>query len=104
MKHAVITLSPQGAALAHCVANALPHTEVYLHEQVASDQEVKRFTRVIDLTGEIFHHYSGLVYIAPCGVVVRAVAPYLEHKTSDPAVVAVDAGGSRTRKIVRVSP
>ena len=37
--------------------------------------------------------YDGLVYIAPCGVVVRAIAPFLEHKTKDPAVVVVDVGG-----------
>lgn len=93
MKTAAITLSTQGAALAYRVADALPHTVVYLHEHVPSDRTVTRFNRVVELTGEIFHHYTGLVYIMPSGVVVRALAPYLEHKTSDPAVVAVDAGG-----------
>jgi cobalt-precorrin 5A hydrolase len=29
----------------------------------------------------------------PCGVVVRAVAPHLENKRTDPAIVVVDAGG-----------
>ena len=37
--------------------------------------------------------YEGLIYVAPCGVVVRAIAPFLEHKTKDPAVVVVDVGG-----------
>jgi cobalt-precorrin 5A hydrolase len=31
--------------------------------------------------------------LAPCGVVVRAIAPHLEHKTKDPAVVVVDVAG-----------
>lgn len=54
---------------------------------------VSRFDRIIELTADIFHNYSGLVYIAPTGVVVRALAPHLEHKLKDPAVVAVDVGG-----------
>jgi len=32
------------------------------------------------------------VYIDPCGVVVRAIAPLLESKLRDPAVVCVDVG------------
>lgn len=31
--------------------------------------------------------------MAPCGVVTRALAPHLRHKTTDPAVVVVDAVG-----------
>ena len=47
----------------------------------------------MDLTEQIFASYTGLVYIAPTGVVVRAIAPLLRHKTTDPAVVVVDVGG-----------
>lgn len=55
--------------------------------------QTKRFSSIIELTAGIFDKYAGLVYLAPCGVVVRAVAPCLKHKTADPAVVMVDAGG-----------
>ena len=52
----------------------------------------KRFERIADLTREVFSQFQGLVYIAPAGVVVRAVAPCLQHKTTDPGVVVVDVG------------
>ncbi len=51
------------------------------------------FTRIADLTREIFSQFRGLVYIAPCGLVVRALAPNLRSKLDDPAVVVVDVGG-----------
>ncbi|MEW6347534.1 MAG: cobalamin biosynthesis protein [Thermodesulfobacteriota bacterium] len=51
------------------------------------------FSRITDLTREIFAQFRGLVYIAPCGVVVRALAPNLRSKLDDPAVVVVDVGG-----------
>jgi cobalt-precorrin 5A hydrolase len=53
----------------------------------------ERFDRIVDLTRDIFAKYDGLVFIAPTGVVVRAVAPLVVHKTVDPAVVVVDVGG-----------
>ncbi len=51
------------------------------------------FTRIADLTAALFPVCQGLVYAAPCGVVVRAIAPLLKSKYEDPAVVVLDAGG-----------
>ncbi len=52
----------------------------------------QRFSRVIDLTHEIFAQFRGLVYAAPLGVVVRSIAGCCQQKTTDPAVVAVNVG------------
>ncbi len=93
MKLAVITLSNQGAHLAGRLAESLPGAEIHAHRSVETDVPTQRFDRIVDLTADIFRRYSGLVYIAPTGVVVRALAPHLEHKLTDPAVVAVDVGG-----------
>lgn len=93
MNVAVITLSDYGARLAQRLVRDFPEWRVYVHESVDPQAEVEHFSRIADLTTELFHQYKALVYIAPCGVVVRALAPHLEHKTTDPAVVVVDAGG-----------
>ena len=53
----------------------------------------ERFTKIADLTAALFPVCRGLVYAAPCGVVVRALAPLIKSKFEDPAVVVLDAGG-----------
>ncbi|MBU2053479.1 MAG: cobalamin biosynthesis protein [Proteobacteria bacterium] len=55
--------------------------------------EAERFTKIADLTAALFPVCRGLVYAAPCGVVVRAIAPLIQSKFEDPAVVVLDAGG-----------
>jgi len=53
----------------------------------------ERFTKIADLTALLFPVCRELVYAAPCGVVVRTLAPLVKNKFEDPAVVVLDAGG-----------
>jgi cobalt-precorrin 5A hydrolase len=93
MKIALITLSKEGAILAGRLARSFSDAHIYLHENVDGSWSGQRFSSIKDLTAHIFRKYQGLVFIAPCGVAVRAIAPHLSNKTLDPAVVAVDVGG-----------
>jgi cobalt-precorrin 5A hydrolase len=68
--------------------------DIYVHSGVAAKRaSVRRFKRVGDLAGELFAKYRRIVFIAPTGLVIRAIAPHIRHKTTDPAVVVVDVGG-----------
>ena len=44
-------------------------------------------------TEAAFREAEGLIFISACGIAVRAAAPFLRDKHTDPAVVAVDEGG-----------
>lgn len=88
----LVTLSNDGALLADRVRSAFPDSNMYIHENVEGNWDAERFSSIVELTHRIFNRYGGLVYFAPCGVVVRALAPNLKSKTQDPAVVVVDVG------------
>jgi len=88
----LVTLSKEGALLADRVRSAFPNSDMYIHENVEGKWDAERFGSIVELTGRIFDKHGGLVYVAPCGVVVRALAPNLKNKIQDPAVVVVDVG------------
>lgn len=88
---AVITFSPEGLKVMQRIAAGM-EVDQYLHQGVDAPSGVHSFERVYDLTEELFSRYRGLVFIAPCGVVVRAIAPLVKHKLGDPAVVCLDVG------------
>ncbi|MCX6900414.1 MAG: cobalamin biosynthesis protein [Verrucomicrobia bacterium] len=92
MKLALITLSAEGARVAKRLACAMPEADLYLHSAVAQMAKAKRFDAIVALSRKIFRRYAGLVYVCPTGVVVRAIAPLVHHKLSDPAVVVLDVG------------
>lgn len=91
MKTALISLSAQGARTLEPLAHALSGTSLFVH-QSAQCKSGKRFPSLVALTRTLFPCCQALVYAAPCGAVMRAVAPCLVHKTSDPAVVVLDVG------------
>ena len=82
MKTAVLCFSPQGAALA---------------KKYFSQEELygKDFQRPIkkEAFGDIFDAYDRIVFIGAAGIAVRYMAPFVEDKRWDPAVVVIDPVG-----------
>lgn len=42
---------------------------------------------------EIFHNVDAIIFVSACAIAVRSIAPYLESKTTDPAVIVIDELG-----------
>jgi len=93
MKTALVTLSAEGVQIIKKLALEFPAADVFVHKSVTPDMEAAPFESIIELTGTIFNRYKAIVYVAPTGVVVRAVAPHVQSKYTDPAIVVVDAVG-----------
>jgi cobalt-precorrin 5A hydrolase len=86
MKLAVIALTKGGAKLGQRIALAYPEqVDLYLSPL---NQPLKQ------LTERLFPQYQGIVFIMALGIVVRTIAPFLQDKRKDPAVVCLDEAGS----------
>jgi cobalt-precorrin 5A hydrolase len=93
MSVALVSFSAEGLDTARRLSPHLHGAEIHVHKCVGQVPDARLFSRVMDLTRELFDHCRGIVYIAPSGVAVRAIAPLIEHKFRDPAVVVVDVLG-----------
>ncbi len=45
------------------------------------------------LAEKLFHEVDALIFIGACGIAVRAIAPHVVSKVSDPAVIVMDEKG-----------
>ncbi|MDM8541386.1 cobalt-precorrin 5A hydrolase [Desulfococcaceae bacterium HSG9] len=98
-KTAIWALTPDGAGLALKIADLLPGGVLFFSERLAdacltgADANVICFARLKDAVAENFWDYPAHIFIMSTGIAVRMIAPLIEHKTHDPAVLAADEKG-----------
>ena len=95
MKLAIISFTAAGKDLSIRLSNALAQDSCMLFTtNKLADETVPSYgTDLNTWTGNAFSNYDGIVFISACGIAVRAIAPHLKSKTTDPAVVVADEKG-----------
>lgn len=79
---AILYFTEKGKALAQQLSSELPS----LCEKPPKGELYPRVS-------ELFQKVDGLIFIGACGIAVRAIAPLIVSKTSDPAVIVMDEQG-----------
>ncbi|MDR1687833.1 MAG: cobalamin biosynthesis protein [Clostridiales bacterium] len=96
MKISVIAFSKSGAVLAGKIISGLSNSETEIEGFLAQRHNMpgfEPFSSVFTLTARLFNKTDALVFIGACGIAVRAIAPCVKSKMSDPAVVVCDETG-----------
>jgi len=94
-KWAIVTLSQDGMVLANRLAEHLDDREchIYTKEKYANETTKIITTDITTFMGSIIGAYQIICCIMATGIVVRAIAPHLEHKSSDPGILVMDTNG-----------
>ncbi|MHC6202044.1 cobalt-precorrin 5A hydrolase [Breznakiellaceae bacterium SP9] len=93
MKTALIAVSSLGAKLAQVLAQRLPSAEAYVFAPHAIAPQ-HSFEALHEIIRELWDSYEGLVFLCASGIAVRAIAPYVSSKHTDPAVVVCGDTGA----------
>ena len=93
---ALWVVTPNGMALARRLQEQWKAVSIfYSHALAGGDRPVgsESFVRLLDAVEKNFSRFQHHIFIMATGIVVRAIASQLQHKTVDPAVVVVDDRG-----------
>jgi len=89
MKSAVLFAAPAGEALARRIAEEL-NADLYA---LTAAEGCTRVEALGPFMAERFTAYGAWVFVGAMGICVRAIAPHVRDKHTDPAVVDVDSTG-----------
>lgn len=84
MKVAVVAITKKGEDAAFKIKKNIPGCKVCLLPAKGG---------LRNLAKRLFPEFDGIVFCMAVGIVVRVIAPYINNKYTDPAVVAVDEAG-----------
>ncbi|WP_270516792.1 precorrin-4 C(11)-methyltransferase [Sanguibacteroides sp. AM78-02pH3A] len=87
---AIIIASDQGAETARIIRREMPNSEIFSsieREGCTPIDSIAAFTAVH------FHDFDALLFIGALGICVRTIAPCIQSKYKDPAVINIDAVG-----------
>ena len=87
---AIIIASDQGAETARTIRREMPNSEIFSsieREGCTPIDSIATFTAVH------FHDFDALLFIGALGICVRTIAPCIQSKYKDPAVINIDAVG-----------
>jgi len=93
MKIAIIAITASGARLGEVMTRELPAAELFIPAKYPTKINTPATVyseELRSLIGRLWHEKEGLVCIMASGIVVRMIAPLLEGKDRDPAIVVMD--------------
>ena len=90
MKTAIITFTDQGEKLASSLMVKVPELGEAKTFHAHSEQDKKGLHKFAE---KRFRTSKALIFIGSCGIAVRLIAPYIQDKTTDPAVIVMDEEG-----------
>ena len=100
MRLACFAVTRQGLQIAQTLRECLDESiDLYALNKLVSHEEEKKklhlntFGKLEEAVKESFKVYDGLIFVMAAGIVVRTIAPFLESKLTDPAVVVFDEQG-----------
>ncbi len=94
MRVAVISVTLKGALLGEKLRDRLEgNADLFAKARGVLHLDTAPYDNLGILIQAIFHKYDGLIFIMATGIVVRVIAPYVQDKRYDPAVVVMDDAG-----------
>ncbi|PID89484.1 MAG: cobalt-precorrin 5A hydrolase [Bacteroidia bacterium] len=90
----IISISKQGNILAAQLSELLDSSLCYALEKYNKGNCLPIEGRLKTFCGSLFEKHDALIFIMATGIVVRSIAPWIRHKTKDPAVLVIDDKGT----------
>lgn len=96
-KQAIILTSEIGLNIANTIVKEFSDTDLY--SRVNTENGIL-IDNIANCTRDIFKKYDSIIYIGAMGICVRSIAPYIQDKHTDPAIICIDSTGNHVISVL----
>ncbi|WP_240315570.1 precorrin-4 C(11)-methyltransferase [Aquimarina longa] len=100
LKVAILCFTDQGVSIAKVLQKEFYRSKLFTTRPINTSKEVKQIDSVSELVEHSFHQYDMWVFVGALGICVRSIAPYIQDKTTDPAVINIDDQGKFVQAVL----
>ena len=98
-KIAIIAVTEKGLEKALIIQKEFPKSLV-ITTLSSSDKNISTITSISNYLNENFAKLDGICFVSALGICVRLIAPHIEDKKTDPAVISVDDLGLNVQSVL----
>ena len=98
-KIAIIAVTEQGLEKALVIQKEFPKSLV-ITTLSSSNENVSTIASISDYLNENFVKLEGICFVTALGICVRLIAPYIQDKKVDPAIISVDDLGINVQSVL----
>lgn len=86
----IIAISPSSLSLAQKIQAGVPDSQIYCKKEEEGAMKITELDPLVEL---LFAEIDTIIFIGAMGICIRTIAPFIEDKYIDPAVICVDSTG-----------
>lgn len=90
---AILTISPDGQQIAQQIAREIPQAQLYTTHAEGASSTFTVLPSLAEGARQLFAESDLLLFVSAMGICVRTIAPLLENKHHDPAILCMDTTG-----------
>jgi len=99
-KVCVIAFTDSGLAVGRIIQNEFQRSKLYTTRETAWSKDVLKLENLDELLKDKFQRFDVWIFVGALGICVRSIAPYIQDKLTDPAVINIDEQGTFVQSVL----
>jgi len=99
-KVCVVTFTDRGLAIGKIIQKEFQRSKLYTTRQTDYTKDVLKLENLDTLLKDKFQRFDVWIFVGALGICVRSIAPYIQDKLTDPAVINIDEQGTFVQSVL----
>jgi precorrin-4 C11-methyltransferase len=99
-KVAIVAFTDNGLSIGRTIQKEFYRSKLFTTRETNSSKDVLKVENVAGLLEKKFHTYDTWIFVGALGICVRSIAPFIQDKKTDPAVVNIDEQGKFAQAVL----